>query len=67
MPAKRKYARNFEKVTRYECTRRKCKWQGTEKEKAEKRIDEFMTELVCPKCGNNEFFGLLDNTKTAQD
>ena len=38
---------------------RKCKWQGKDEEKAKKRIDEYMTEDICPKCGKNEFYGLL--------
>jgi len=48
-----------EKSERNECTNKKCKWQGKDEEKAKKRIDEYMTEDICPKCGNNEFYGLL--------
>lgn len=59
MAAKRKYARMGEKSERNECTNKKCKWQGKDEEKAKKRIDEYMTEDICPKCGNNEFYGLL--------
>lgn len=56
---KRKYAKNFDEVEKYECTKRKCKWQGKNTEKYEKKIEEGYSELVCPKCGNNEFYGLL--------
>ena len=59
MAAKRKYARMGEKSVKNQCTNKKCKWQGKDEEKSTKRIDEYMTELVCPKCGNNEFYGLL--------
>lgn len=57
--AKRKYARMGEKVVKYECTKRKCKWQGTDDEKARKRLNEYQEEHICPKCGNNEFYGLV--------
>lgn len=59
--AKRKYTKSGEKANRYECCKRKCKWQGTDEEKSEKYIREKgWIELVCPKCGNNEFYGLLN-------
>jgi hypothetical protein len=60
MPEKRKYTRIGEIAESYECTKRKCKWQGTDEQKNQKRTDpEYMIfELVCPKCGNNEFYGL---------
>ena len=58
MAAQRKYARIGDKPTKFECTRKRCKWQGTESEKYRKRVDEVMSEHVCPKCGNNEFYGL---------
>ena len=57
--AKRKYTRINEKPVRFECTNKKCKWKGTEGQKSTKRVDESMTEDVCPNCGNNEFYGLL--------
>jgi hypothetical protein len=57
--SKRKYTKWGEEPVRYECTKRKCKWQGKDEEKARKPKDEYMTEHVCPKCGNNEFYGLL--------
>jgi hypothetical protein len=57
---KRKYARMSDKnITRYECTKKKCKWQGTDDEKARIQIDSVTQEHVCPECMNNEFYGLL--------
>lgn len=58
--AKRKYTKWGEEAKRYECTKKKCKWQGTDDEKGRKRINEYQTDYVCPKCGNNEFYGLLE-------
>ncbi len=60
MGRKRKYTKFGEKPVRYECTKRKCKWQGTIEEKKDFKRDSIVTELVCPKCGNNEFYGLLE-------
>lgn len=59
MPQKRKYARMGEDVERYQCTKPKCKWQGKDEDKARKQISDIQQEHVCPKCGNNEFYGLL--------
>ncbi|KOY84266.1 hypothetical protein AD998_21930 [bacterium 336/3] len=59
MAAKRKYTKIGETPLRYQCSNKKCKWQGKMEEKSEKRIDDFTTEYFCPKCGNNEFYGLL--------
>lgn len=56
---KRKYARLGENVSKYECTNKKCKWQGSMDETKQKRVDEIMKELICPKCGNNQFYGLM--------
>ena len=50
-----------EKIVRYECTKQKCKWQGTDKEKVTLRNQKSgWNEHCCPKCGNNEFYGLLE-------
>lgn len=60
--AKRKYARYGEKPIAYQCTNRKCKWEGKDEEKNSVELeDKFWasSELVCPKCGNNEFYGLI--------
>lgn len=57
---KRKYAKIFDKnITKYECTKRNCKWQGTYDEKSSKKLENGFSELICPKCGNNEFYGIL--------
>ena len=60
--AKRKYTRSGETAVRYECTKRACKWQGKEeeKEKAPSKVDKGWYDHVCPNCGNNEFYGLLN-------
>lgn len=60
--AKRKYVRWGEKEVAYECTNKKCKWQGDIGEWVQKNTDpEFpsSTSSTCPKCGNDEFYGLL--------
>ena len=57
--AKRKYARMGEKVEGYQCTNNKCKWQGLSTDKIDMPINSYSSESVCPKCGNNEFYGLL--------
>jgi hypothetical protein len=59
--AKIKYTRHGEKPQAYQCTNRKCKWQGKDDEKLTAKVNEIMDELVCPSCGKNEFFGLLLN------
>jgi len=56
---KRKYTRMDEEAVAYECTKRKCKWQGTECEKAIRPYATGGGEHVCPNCGNAEFYGLL--------
>lgn len=61
MSQKRKYARmSDENITNYECSKKKCKWQGTDEQKGRKEISYCESELVCPECGNNEFYGLLE-------
>ena len=67
MAAKRKYARMGENSEINECTNRKCKWQGKDEEKASKRISQYMTEDICPKCGNNSFFGLIINEQKCSE
>ncbi|KGO88401.1 hypothetical protein Q765_00345 [Flavobacterium rivuli WB 3.3-2 = DSM 21788] len=57
---KQKYAKNGEAAAAYECSKRTCKWQGTTDQKAEKYNGYGITEHVCPKCGNNSFYGLLN-------
>jgi hypothetical protein len=58
-----KYVKQGEIPVRYECTKRKCKWQGTYEEKAEKKIEEGYYEKICPNCGNSEFYGLSNPTQ----
>jgi len=62
MAKKRKYTNFREEPVRFECTKRKCKWQGLDSEKEQKSTDpEYkIYESVCPNCGNNEFYGLLE-------
>ena len=43
---------------RFECTNRKCKWQGNQNQKAKVKKEDWTVD-VCPKCGSEEFFGLL--------
>ena len=59
---KRKFTKNGEKPVRYQCTNKECKWEGKDEEKLEKRmiIHDNDLHLVCPECGRNEFFGLLE-------
>lgn len=57
--AKRKYTKMGETPSAYECTKKACKWQGTDDEKSRKEIEKGCLEYVCPKCGNNEFYGLI--------
>nr|WP_322625668.1 hypothetical protein [uncultured Flavobacterium sp.] len=64
--AKRKYATFSDpEITNptYECTKRKCKWQGKDNEKIQIQHPEYRssTTSACPKCGNNEFYRLLEN------
>lgn len=44
----------------YECSNKKCKWTGTDEQKAKRKLDAITSELVCPECGNNSFYGLLE-------
>lgn len=57
---KRKYTRGNEKPIRFECTKRTCKWQGKQSEQAQVKDADGWTDNVCPKCGNDEFYGLLE-------
>lgn len=56
--AKRKFTKNGETPTKFQCTKRKCKWEGTEAQKGRKQDGDW-TVYVCPKCGNEEFYGIL--------
>ena len=58
--AKRKYARFGDTEVAYECTNKKCKWQGLDSEKAQRILDECQSVHICPECSNDEFYGLLE-------
>ena len=58
--AKRKFTKHGEDPKAYQCTKQKCKWEGTDEQKESKRINMYQEEMICPKCGNNEFYGLLE-------
>ena len=59
MAKERKYTKMGESPVRYECTKKKCKWQGTMEEKDDKQVSSIESVKVCPNCGNDEFYGLL--------
>lgn len=47
----------------WECTKQKCKWRGTGEEQAQvpnKNHPEFVTDNVCPVCGNDSFYELTE-------
>lgn len=60
MARERKYTKMGENPVRYECTKKKCKWQGKMEDKYDKRVSSYETVKVCPNCGNDEFYGLLN-------
>lgn len=45
----------------WECSKKKCKWVGTESEKSERANKDhpgLVTDHVCPRCGNESFYEL---------
>lgn len=58
--AKRKYTKRGEEPKAYECTNKKCKWAGTDDQKSQKQNPDGWTDYICPNCGKNEFYGLLE-------
>ena len=60
--AKRKYTKTFETPKGYECTKKNCKWQMSAEpdQRTDRSINADVSEKVCPKCGNNKFYGLLE-------
>lgn len=59
MGREKKYCKMGDKPVRYECTKRKCKWQGTLEEQVSVPVSSIENHLTCPNCGNEEFYGLL--------
>jgi hypothetical protein len=59
---KRKFVKNGEKPVAYQCCRRTCKWEGLFSEKLiiPKPNDAIMSIYVCPKCGHDTFYGLVE-------
>lgn len=47
-----------ETPSKFQCTNKKCKWEGTEDDKAKKQHDGWLVS-VCPECKNEEFYGLI--------
>ena len=67
--SKRKYVRMGENAAAYQCTNKDCNWQGLDKEWVQKNTDpEYpsTTTSTCPKCGNDEFYGLLEHAAQAE-
>ena len=61
MAQKRKFTKWGEKPKAYQCTKQKCKWEGTlEQQELKKNKDGWGSHYCCPNCRNIEFRGLLD-------
>lgn len=61
MAQKRKFTKWGEKPVAYQCTKQKCKWEGTMEQKVLKKDEDgWGSHYSCPNCGNIEFRGLLD-------
>lgn len=58
---KRKYTVFGETAVAQECSNANCKWQG-HWEEMDKALDDdgLCTVNVCPDCGNDEFYGLIE-------
>lgn len=61
--AKRKYTRISEEPKGFKCTN--CNWEGTPEERLSvmKEKSYQLRALCCPKCLNEEFYGLLEAPK----
>jgi hypothetical protein len=56
-----KYTTFGETPVKYQCTKQKCKWQGTlQEQEISKNNDSIGSSYVCPNCGNAEFYGLRE-------
>lgn len=58
-----KYTTYGETPVKFECSKKKCKWQGTIEEQATRKTSNISKEYVCPNCGNNEFYGLIQGLR----
>ena len=59
-----RYVKFGERPDKYQCIKRKCKWEGTMSEKKIiKKTDSCFSLYTCPDCGNDEFYGLRDGLK----
>lgn len=63
----RKYARSSdpkEENPTYECSKRRCKWQGKDSDKVRTKTDpEYpIFTHTCPKCRNDVFYRILNHT-----
>ncbi len=58
-----KYTPYGETPIKYECCKKSCKWQGTLEEQATRKTSDNSKEHICPKCGNNEFYGLREGLR----
>jgi len=58
---KRKFCKSGEKPSKYRCSKQKCKWEGTleEQKQVKRKDDNSITDYICPKCGNDDFYGLI--------
>lgn len=56
---KKRLAKFGENPSEFKCAKQRCKWTGTLSEQYDKKIDDGYFEKVCPKCGNNEFYGII--------
>ncbi len=60
----RKYTTFGETSEKYQCTKQKCKWEGTiEQKEIVKKKESIGSVYVCPNCGNEEFYGLREGLK----
>ncbi|KVV14834.1 hypothetical protein [Flavobacterium sp. TAB 87] len=60
--SKMRFVRYGEKPTAYQCTKKTCKWEGPFDQQVKVRKRRSCdSEYVCPKCGHNEFYGIVEN------
>lgn len=63
------YVKDFSNAVQgYECTNDECSWQGLHEGKIERYSIKYEgNTLCCPKCGNDEFYGLKTFNKKQND